>query len=93
MTTNYNEPISAGEKITRQQTLKAMERIMFTIGGKEGLLAWMAAMPAGVEINASGGVSNEALMAIAGDQEAYRGVMKAFAAHMGEKLTAMAEVL
>lgn len=70
------------DKSTRFSNLKAMERLMITMGGKEGLMDWMAAMPDNVNISPVGGVSNESLMAVAEDDTLYKAAEKAFALHM-----------
>ena len=70
------------DKSTRFSNLKAMERLMITMGGKEGLMDWMAAMPDDVTISPVGGVSNESLMAVAEDDTLYKAAEKAFALHM-----------
>ena len=87
------ETITSGEKINRMQAMKAMERLMITLGGKEGMMAWLAAMPQDAQISPSGGVSTETLMAIAGDQYSYDVVLRAFAKHMQPVLKGIAEVI
>lgn len=78
------------DKSTRFSNLKAMERLMITMGGKEGLMDWMAAMPDNVTISPVGGVSNESLMAVAEDDKLYKAAEKAFALHMGPVLKKIA---
>lgn len=78
------------DKSTRFSNLKAMERLMITMGGKEGLMDWMAAMPDDVTISPVGGVSNESLMAVAEDDTLYKAAEKAFALHMGPVLKKIA---
>ena len=78
------------DKSTRFSNLKAMERLMITLGGKEGLIIWMAAMPDNVTISPVGGVSNESLMAVAEDDKLYKAAMKAFAEYMGPVLKKIA---
>lgn len=74
------------DKSTHFSNLKAMERLMITLGGKEGLMIWMAALPEDVTISPVGGVSNESLMAVAEDDKLYKAAMKAFAEYMGPVL-------
>lgn len=79
------------DKSTRFANLKAMERLMITLGGKEGLMIWMAAMPEDVTISPVGGVSNESMMAVAEDDAQYKATMKVFADYMGPVLKKIAE--
>lgn len=78
------------DQSTRFTNLKAMERLMIAMGGKEGLMAWMAAMPEDVTISPLGGVSNESLMAVAASEDSYNAAVRAFAVHMAPMLTAIA---
>lgn len=79
------------DKSTRFANLKAMERLMITLGGKEGLMIWMAAMPEDVTISPVGGVSNESMMAVAEDDAQYKAAVKVFADYMGPVLKKIAE--
>ena len=85
------ETITISEKINRMQAIKAMERLMITMGGKEGLMALLDAMPQDAQISPSGGVSNETLMEVAGDQYSYDVALRAFAKHMLPVLNKIAE--
>lgn len=87
--TNVNTKTNA-EKINRLQNLRAMERLMITMGGKDGLMAWMAAMPDDVVLSSSGGVSAESMMDVANRDDAYQAAVQAFAAHMTPVLAAIA---
>lgn len=88
---NVEQTITNPEKINRLQTLKAMERIMLSLGGKEGAIAWLNAMPEGVALSAAGGVTQESLMDVAGNDGDYKRAVKGFARCMGAALTRMAE--
>lgn len=78
------------DKSTRFSNLKAMERLMITLGGKEGLLTWLAAMPEDINISPVGGVSNESMMAVAEDDTLYKHAVKVFAEYMGPVLKKIA---
>lgn len=78
------------DKSTRFSNMKAMERLMITMGGLEGLMAWLTAMPDNVTISPVGGVSNESLMAVAEDDRLYKNAMRAFAEYMGPVLKKIA---
>lgn len=79
------------DKSTRFSNMKAMERLMITMGGLSGLMAWLTAMPDNVTISPVVGVSNESLMAVAEDDKLYKAAERAFAVHMGPVLQKIAE--
>lgn len=83
--------INSEVKVNRLQTLKAMERVMITTGGKDGLIAWLNAMPEDAVLSAVGCVSHNTMVRVAEDDAAYRRAVRAFASHMAPVLTALAE--
>lgn len=89
MTPNEQARANA-EKITRQQTLRTMEQLIVTLGGKSGYIKWLEAMPANAVLTNSGSVSSATLMDVAGDELAYAAATKAFAAYMAPVLAEMA---
>lgn len=78
------------EHITRTQTMRAMERLMLGLGGKNAYIAWLEAMPADATLNASGGLDMGTINRIAADDSQYKRIVRAFASHMGKVLTDMA---
>lgn len=74
--------ITTEVKIARLQNLRAMERLMVTMGGKDGTLAWLNAMPADAAFANAGSVSNQTLQQIAEDNERYEKAVMTFARHM-----------
>lgn len=82
--------ITTEVKIARLQNLRSMERLMVTMGGKEGTIAWLNTMPADAAFANAGSVSNQTLQQIAEDNESYDKVVIAFARHMAPILHDMA---
>lgn len=82
--------ITTEVKIARLQNLRAMERLMVTMGGKDGTIAWLHAMPADAAFANAGSVSHQTLQQIAEDNESYDKVVIAFARHMAPILHDMA---
>lgn len=80
------------EMAERVQTMRAMERLMINLGGKDGYIKWLTALPETAGLSSIGVVGTEALRGIAEDDVEYKKLVQSFAAHMGPVLTAMAEV-
>lgn len=76
----------------RVQTLRAMERLMINMGGKDGYIKWLMALPETANLSSIGVIGAEALRDIAENDEAYNKVIKEFAACMGPILMGIAEV-
>lgn len=74
--------ITTEVKVTRLQNLRAMERLMVALGGKDGTIAWLNAMPADAAFAAAGSVSHQTLQQVAENDEAYEKAVMAFARHM-----------
>lgn len=80
------------EMAERVQTMRAMERLMINMGGKDGYIKWLQALPETAGLSSIGIVGTEALRDIAENDADYNAVVQAFAAHMGPVLTSMVEV-
>lgn len=80
------------EMAERVQTMRAMERLMINLGGKNGYIKWLMALPEGAGLNSIGVIGTEALRDIAENEDAYQHVVRSFATHMGPVLTSMVEV-
>lgn len=69
-------------RLSRAQTLRAMQTLAITMGGVKGYTEWLAAMPEGAALSPSGGVEQSTLMDVAADDVAYAKAKKTFAAIM-----------
>lgn len=69
-------------RLSRAQTLRAMQTLAITMGGVKGYTEWLSAMPEDAALSPSGGVEQSTLMDVAADDEAYAKATKAFAAIM-----------
>lgn len=81
--------INPDTKVNRMQTIRAMETISANLGGRDAFVAFLNALPADVSMT-SAGLSNASVAAVAQDDAAYTKAVKAFAAHMGTVLAALA---
>lgn len=79
------------EMAERVQTMRAMERLMINLGGKDGYIKWLMALPEGASLTSIGVIGAEALRDIAEHEEAYQRVVRSFATHMGPVLMGMGE--
>lgn len=89
--TDYQEQARKNaEKVTRVQNLRAMERLIVGMGGRHAYIAWLQALPEDVKLNSSGGLDQAGMNSIAENEDAYNGVVRAFAQHVGPVLMAIA---
>lgn len=80
---------NTAQKLSRAQTLRAMQTLVITMGGVKGYGVWLDAMPEGTTLSPSGGVDQSALMEIAANDEKYNAAVKAFAQVMSPVLSAL----
>lgn len=78
------------EKITRNQTIRAMENLIVGMGGKNAYIAWLEAMPEDATLGLSGGISTATIAKISEDDVLFNRIVKVFAANMGPILTELA---
>ena len=76
-------------RLSRAQTLRAMQTIIITMGSVSGYTEWLKAMPADAVLSVGGGVEQSSLLAIAADDVAYAKAVKAFAAVITPVLAAL----
>lgn len=86
--TNENT-VNPATKVTRMQTIRAMETLSANLGGKDAYIAFLTALPDSITMIGSG-ISNASAAAVAEDDASYEKVVKAFAKNMGSVLTALA---
>lgn len=89
--TNYQETARKNaEKITRNQTIRAMEHLIVGMGGKNAYIDWLEAMPEDATLGPSGGISTATISKISADDALFNRAVKAFATHMGPVMAALA---
>lgn len=74
----------------RLRTMEAMERIVLTMGNRTHYAAWLDIFPAGITLDAGGGVNRDDMAALAADESAFDAAVKAWAALLLPVLTALA---
>lgn len=74
------------EHVARTQTLRAMERLMISMGSRNDYIAWLQAMPEDAVLNPAGGLSMDTVGKVAADDVQYDRAVRAFALHMGKVL-------
>lgn len=77
------------EIMSRMQMLTAMQTIVINLGGRDGMIAWLQALPDGVDMTRGAVVSNAGARTIAEDEAMYNGVVRAFARIMAPILDGM----
>lgn len=75
----------------RVQNLRAMERLVISLGGTLAYIRWLEALPEGAKLNAAGGMDQETASAIAGSDEAYGKALRSFAGQLGPVLMGLVE--
>ncbi len=89
-----NETIDMNARVVannRLQTLRAMERVVTHLGGKNAYVKWLLALPGNATLSEIGALSANALETISKDEDAFLAVKHEFAAIMGPVLSEMAE--
>lgn len=90
-TSNAHEQVRFNvERATRVQTLRAMERLIVTLGTKHDYIAWLEAMPDDAGMSAAGGMDPATISKVADNNELYGNAVKAFARQIGPVLMEMA---
>lgn len=79
---NNTNTVTLTVKIERVQHLRAMERLMIALDGKDGMMAWLNAMPDDVILGSNGFTGQKSLEGIAANDSDYNSIVHAFAEHM-----------
>lgn len=89
-TINSKPTLNTAEKAQRSTTILAMERLILSMGGRTAYIKWLADLPEDAELNSTGGLSQQSLIAIAENDEQYSKMVTAFAKYMLPTMEALA---
>lgn len=88
----YRDQAARNAKVAeRTQNLRAMERLIISLGGTLSYVRWLEALPEDAKLNAAGSMDQATANAIAANDEAWGKALRTFAAQLGPVLTGLAK--